>query len=199
MTDTPRLQPLPTEKWGASEVDALRGAFPDSLVDSILQTGHAPNVLGTMLHHPALSGPFNVFGNVLLQQPTIGHRNRELMLLCVAWRTGARYEWVHHALLAERYGVTDKDIDAITTGIAADSWATHERDLVAAANEMLDNYRIADDTWNRLAEHFSERQLVEIPMTVGAYTALAMAFNSWNLQVEDGVQTDSIPLPPLRS
>jgi 4-carboxymuconolactone decarboxylase len=196
MTDLPRLAPLPPEKWGDREVAALRGAFPDSLVDSIVAAGRAPNVLATMLHHPALAGPFNLFGNVLLQHPTLGHRARELMLLRVAWRTGARYEWVHHALQADRYGLTGKDIEAITTGVAADDWTSLERDLVSAANEMLDNYRIADDTWRRLAEQLDERQLVEIPMIVGTYTSLAMAFNSWNLQVEAGVDTDSIPLPP---
>jgi hypothetical protein len=61
---------------------------------------------------------------------------------------------------------------------------------------MLDSYRISDETWRRLAQHFSEEQLVEIPFVVGTYTCLAMAFNSWNLQVEENVDLQSIPLPP---
>lgn len=196
MTDGPRLRPLPPEQWDENAVDALRGAFPDSLIDQIRRTGRAPNVLATMLHHPALAGPFNVYGNVLLQRPTIGHRARELMLLRVAWRTGARYEWVHHAKLASHYGLTDSDINAIARGVIAEEWTPLERNLVTAANEMLDNYRISDDTWGQLAELLDERQLVEIPFIVGTYTCLAMAFNSWDLQVEDTVDTSGIPLPP---
>lgn len=196
MTDRPRLRPLPPEEWDENAFDALRGSFPDRLIDQIRSTGRAPNVLATMLHHPAMAGPFNVYGNVLLQQPAIGHRARELMLLRVAWRTGARYEWVHHAKLASHYGLYEEDIDAIARGLVAEGWTPLERDLVTATNEMLDSYRISDETWSRLAELLDERQLVEIPMIVGTYTCLAMAFNTWNLQVEDTVDTSDIPLPP---
>lgn len=196
MTDGHRLRPLPPEQWDETAFDALRGAFPESLINRIRETGQAPNVLATMLHHPELAGPFNAYGNILLQEPAIGHRARELMLLRVAWRTGAQYEWVHHALLAAHYGLTGADIDAIARGVDSQEWTPLERDLVAATNEMLDNYRIADKTWSRLAAQLDERQLVEIPLIVGTYTCLAMAFNSWDLQVEDDVDTSSIPLPP---
>lgn len=69
ITDGPRLRPLPPEQWDGAAFDALCGAFPDSLIDQIHRTGRAPNVLATMLHHPGLPGPFNMYGNVLLQQP----------------------------------------------------------------------------------------------------------------------------------
>ena len=72
--------------------------------------GRVPNVLATMLHHPALAASFNRFGNVLLTEPAIGHRGRELMLLRVAWRTRARYEWVHHVRLAKTYGLGAHDV-----------------------------------------------------------------------------------------
>jgi 4-carboxymuconolactone decarboxylase len=195
MTEGPRLRPLPPERWDDDAVAALRGAFPDQLIEMFRTTGPAPNVLATMLYHPALAGPFNAYGNVLLQQPTIGHRARELMLLRVAWRTKALYEWVHHVRLAPSYGVTPQDIDAITCGVDADAWTPLERDLVEATDQLLDHYRINDDTWARLAGQLDERQLVEIPFVVGTYTCLAMAFNSWGLQVESGVDTTDIPLP----
>lgn len=159
-------------------------------------SGEAPNVLATMLHHPALAGPFTAYGNVLLREPAIGHRYRELMLLRVAWRTGAVYEWVHHALLATQYGINQDDIDAFVDGAMSPAWTAIECDLVTATDEMLDSHRISDDTWTHLAEHFDEKQLVEIPLVVGTYTCLAMAFNSWNLAVESHVDTRGIPLPP---
>lgn len=195
MTGSPRLTPLPVDQWTDSAVAALRGAFPDKLVDVIVKSGRAPNVLATMVHHPQLAGAFNVYGNVLLQNPTIGHRARELMILRVAWRTGAQYEWVHHALLGPKYGVSADDIEAITRGERLDSWTSLESDLVAATDQMLDNYRIADETWQRLSEQLSEQELVEVPMVVGTYTALAMAFNSWDLQVESNVDASNIPIP----
>jgi|SRR5271166_6262697 len=192
----PRLQPLPPEHWGEDAIAALRSAFPGDVVEAFRTSDSPPNVLATMLHHPALAGPFTAYGNVLLQEPAIGHRARELLLLRVAWRTRARYEWVHHVGLASRYGIRHDDIEAIVNNVDASSWTSIERDLVAAADQLLDNYRIEDEVWARLAEYFDERQLVEIPFIVGTYTCLAMAFNSWGLQVEAAVQTAGIPLLP---
>jgi alkylhydroperoxidase family enzyme len=190
------LRPLPVGEWDADAVETLRQAFPAGVIDQMRVSGQAPNVLATMLHHPGLPGPFTIFGNVLLRKPTIGHRNRELMLLRVAWRTGAVYEWVHHVLLASQYDITKDDISALVDGTTSKTWTARERDLVVATDELLDSYRISDETWRRLAQHFTEEQLVEIPFVVGTYTCLAMAFNSWNLQIEEHVDLQSIPLLP---
>jgi alkylhydroperoxidase family enzyme len=193
----PRLPPIPPDQWDDVAVAAIREAFPANVVDAFRAKGLAPNVLATMLHHPPLAGSFNRFGNVLLTEPAIGHRERELMLLRVAWRTRACYEWVHHVRLAKRYGVDARDVAAIAKG-DAEWWSPLERDLVAATDQLLDDYRIDDDTWGRLRGQLSDAQLVELPFVVGAYTCLAMAFNSWELQVEDGVDTSSVPPLPNR-
>jgi 4-carboxymuconolactone decarboxylase len=195
LNNTPRLQPIPASQWDDDAIAAIREAFSDEAVQVFRGKGSAPNVLATMLYHPALAGSFNRFGNVLLQEPAIGHRARELMLLRVAWRTRARYEWVHHVRLAEHYCLDAADVAAIAEG-TSERWTQLERDLVSATDQLLDRYRIDDPTWARLCAHLDERQLVELPFIVGAYTCLAMAFNSWDLQVEDGVDlTDVPPLP----
>jgi 4-carboxymuconolactone decarboxylase len=194
----PRVQPIPADQWDDVAVAAIQQAFPASMVEEFRTRGPAPNVLATMLHHPALAGSFNRFGNVLLQEPAIGHRERELMLLRVAWRTQARYEWVHHVRLASHYGLDAADVEAVIKG-GSESWSPLERDLIAAADQLLDNYRIDEDTWARLSRQLDERQLVELPFIVGTYTCLAMAFNSWNLQVEDGVDTRDVPPLPNRT
>jgi len=193
----PRLPPIPADQWDDVAVAAIREAFPARAVDAFRTKGLAPNVLATMLHHPALAGSFNRFGNVLLTEPAIGHRERELMLLRVAWRTRARYEWVHHVRLAKSYGLDARDVAAIAQG-DSESWSPLERDLVAATDQLLDHYRIDDDTWGRLRGQLNDAQLVELPFIVGAYTSLAMAFNSWELQVEDGVDTSDVPPLPDR-
>jgi 4-carboxymuconolactone decarboxylase len=191
----PRIAPVPPAEWDENAVDAVASAFSAEAVRHFRQTGAAPNVLATMVRHPALAGAFNKFGNVLLREPAIGHRERELMLLRVAWRTRAQYEWVHHVRLAAHYGLDADDVQGVIDG-GSDRWSALESDLVGAADQLLDSYRIDDETWRRLTRHLDERQLVELPFIVGAYTCLAMAFNSWNLQVEDGVDASDIPRLP---
>lgn len=130
-SSSPRLPPLSPEKWGDEAIEAMREAFSDSVIETFLAKGVAPNVLATMLHHPRLAGSFNRFGNRLLQEPAVGHRARELMVLRVAWRTRASYEWVHHVRLALRYGLEPDEMIAIAEG-GSETWSPLERDLVAA-------------------------------------------------------------------
>ena len=137
----------------------------------------------TLMHHPALAGPFLAYNGVLLFTPALDPRLRELdgapgrladtrrptsgCSTC-AWRTGC--------------GVTDDEIDAIADRRRRDAtWTPLEADLLAATDELIDDYRIDDATWARLAEHLDERQLVEVVFVVGTYTCLAMAFNSFGL------------------
>ncbi|MEV0674751.1 carboxymuconolactone decarboxylase family protein [Mycobacterium sp. NPDC050441] len=191
----PRIAPVPPADWDEKAVGAVVSALSEAAVREFRKVGAAPNVLATMVHHPALAEAFNRFGSVLLREPVIGHRERELMLLRVAWRTRAQYEWVHHVRLITQYGLDADDVQGVIDGVC-DRWSPLECDLVDATDQLLDTYRIDDATWGRLARHLDERQLVELPFIVGAYTCLAMAFNSWNLQVEGGVDVSAVPPLP---
>jgi 4-carboxymuconolactone decarboxylase len=195
-----RLRPLPPEQWDDDAVAALRGAFPEGVVDRFLSSGAdtpaVPNVLATLMHHPRLAAPFFVYNGVLLWHPALELRARELVVLRVSWRTRSRYQWVHHVQFASPHGITAEDIDAITRGIHSDAWTPLEHALIQATDQLIDRYRIDDDTWARLAEELDERQLIELLFVVGTYTCLAMAFNSFGLQLEPGIDMRGMHVPP---
>jgi 4-carboxymuconolactone decarboxylase len=189
---SPRLSPIPAAEWGDDARAALAQAYSDDVAARLLSTEPGstpmPNALATLMHHPALAGPFLTYNNVLLQQPALEPRTRELVVLRVAWRTRSRYEWVQHLRLAPRVGISPEEIAAVAEGSAAGTWAPHEADLLAATDQLIDGYRVEDATWARLAEHLDERQLVELVFVVGTYTALAMAFKSFGLQLDPELQ-----------
>ncbi len=199
-SEAPRLAPVPRDEWGDDEVAAVRAGFGEGRADRVLATGpdamRVPNVVGTLLHHPGLAGPFLAFNSVLLSAPTLEPRLRELMVLRVAWRTRSTYEWLQHVRLAERFAVTPEEIEAIGHGADGGVWSPLEADLLAATDQLLDAYRIDDDTWDRLAEHLDEQQLVEVVFVVGTYTCLAMAFRSFGLQLDPDLETLAAPAPP---
>jgi 4-carboxymuconolactone decarboxylase len=198
--DTPRIPPLPTDQWGDDEVAALRSAFGDAGAARMLSEAPAgwrmPNVLATLIRHPALAGPFLTYNNVLLRTPALEPRLRELLILRVAWRTRSEYEWLQHVRLADRLGFTAAEIEALPHGANEGAWSSLEADLLAAADQLLDGYRIDDETWTRLTEHLDERQLIEVLFVVGTYSCLAMVFNGVGLALDPELDTVSAPSFP---
>lgn len=190
MTDASsvRLSPLPREQWDEDVRTALCAGVPEHVGARFLSTGpdavRPPNGITTLLHHPRLSGPWLAYNAVLLQHPALEPRHRELIILRVAWRTRAPYEWVQHVRLAARAGISSDEVEAVTRGAEADGWTPLEADLIAATDQLLDGFRIDDDTWAKLAQHLDERQLVELVFVAGTYTCLAMAFNSFGVQLD---------------
>ena len=62
MTDAaPRIAPLPVGEWGEEEIAALRGAFPDRVVDGFLSPSSdarpLPNALGDNAAPPGALRP----------------------------------------------------------------------------------------------------------------------------------------------
>jgi len=188
----PRLAPIPPDEWGEDARAALANAYSDEVAARLLSTAPGstpmPNALSTLMHHPALAGPFLAYNNVLLQTPALDPRARELIVLRVAWRTRSRYEWVQHLRLAPRVGITPEEIAAVADGDATGAWTPLEADLLTATDQLIDGYRVEDDTWARLARQLDERQLVELVFVVGTYTCLAMAFKSFGLQLDADLQ-----------
>ena len=187
MSGEARVPPLSLAEFGEAETEALRSYIGDAGVDRYLSGAPdappMPNVLGTLVRHPALATRFLPYNDVLLRKGRVDPRLRELAIMRVAWRTGSRYEWVQHVRLARGLDVTDAEIDAIADG-ATHSWSPIEADVLAATDELLAGYRVADATWARLATHLDTEQLMELVFVVGTYVCLSMAFQSLGIQLD---------------
>ncbi len=195
---SPRIEPLTAEKLDDEAQAALRVGFPraaDQFLSGAPDGPPLPTVLGLLLNHPKLAGPWFAYNNVLLFDPAIDPRQRELMILRVAWRARGDYEWLQHVRLAQQLGVTNAEIEAIAVGADARSWSPVEADLLRAVDELFDDSRIGDATWARLSDHFDTRQLMELTFVVGSYLCLAFVFNSADLPLDPGLDPGNIPVP----
>jgi alkylhydroperoxidase family enzyme len=187
---SPRLPPLPKQDWD----EEVRAALSQG--SAALLSGDWPNAVTTMLYHPRLAGGWLAYNGALLREPALGTRSRELVVLRVAWRTASAYEWRQHVKMAPRYGITPEEVEAVTRGDDGQTWTPHEADLLAATDQLLDRYCIDDPTWARLRDHLDERQLVELVFIVGTYTCLAMAFNSFQVDLDPDLEAVAAPALP---
>jgi alkylhydroperoxidase family enzyme len=179
-TSEPRLRPLGPEEWD-DEVRELLGAT------SGVGGGRVLNIFATLAHHPKLMKRWTVFGNHVLFKSTLPDRDRELLILRVAWRRGAEYEWGQHVVIARGCGIDDADIARVGEGPDAPGWTPFEATLLRAADELLDDAMLSDATWRALGEGYDSRQRLDLIFTVGQYNLVAMALNSLGVQLDDGV------------
>lgn len=172
-----RLTPLPADEWD----DEVRNAFKGMLPRDRQNPEGAGTALSTLVRHPDLTKAFLGFNVYLLFRSSLPARIREVAILRVAHRRACTYEWAHHVELAKTVGLTDDDVEAIRRGEAADEL---DRLVLNAVDELDEKSTLSDATWAALGEHLNERQRMDFVFTVGAYAMLAMAFNSFDVQLE---------------
>jgi AhpD family alkylhydroperoxidase len=168
---------LPAEQWD----DATRQALSVMLPEERRNPDAAGTLLSTLVRHPDLTKAFLRFNVHLLMRSTLPARIRELVILRVAHRTGCVYEWTHHVDIGLSAGLSEDEIAGIQRGEAADEF---DRTLLGAVDELFDKYELSDATWSALSERFDERQRMDFIFTVGCYSALAMALNTFGVEVE---------------
>lgn len=105
-------------------------------------------------------------------------RVRELAILRTGWLHGAPYLWGEHVHSARDRVLTSEEIERITCGSQAPGWSELDRAVLRAAEELHGDAMIGDETWNVLAAHLDDRQLLELPMLVGHYVLTAYVQNS---------------------
>jgi alkylhydroperoxidase family enzyme len=184
---TPRIPPLPPEEWGEDVRAGLAALRPAGATQELRRSKGGPkglNVLGTLAQHPALMQAYHTFNGHILYTNTLDARQRELLVLRVAARRGAEYEWRQHVYIARDLGFTDADIERVAEGPHADGWSPIDAAMLRAVDELVADAQIADDTWAVLAGELDRHQLMDLVFTVGAYDLLAMAFKSFGVEVD---------------
>ena len=145
-----------------------------------------PEIMRTMLRHPNLFARQADIGLQLLSQGVLSPRDRELAILRIGWLCQAPYEWGEHVLIAKKLGITSADIERITRGSDVPEWSEHERAILRATEELYENSMISDATWTTLSKRLDDRQLIELPVLVGQYQAVAYYQNSLRLRLHNG-------------
>ena len=193
-----RVEPIPPREWPPEMADALaalrppnpRHPFPPR--DPSRPKGlNAPS--GCLAHHPALATAYHHFNGHLLFASTLSPRQRELLVLRVAALRDATYEWEQHAVLAGDAGITDSEVERIRSGPEAKGWSPVDAALLSAADELVHDARIGDATWAILAGELDTQQLMDVVFTVGAYDLLAMAFATFDVELDEDLRRRAAP------
>jgi 4-carboxymuconolactone decarboxylase len=137
---------------------------------------------GVLLHSPEFADGWNSMLGAIRGASTLPADVRELVILRVASRNGAAYEWAAHEPLARQAGLGDEQIAAIRVGgagagstsasggavLSPAQWAA-----LAYADAMTLHVAVPDDLFTAVRAHFGERQVLELTVTVAAYNMVS--------------------------
>jgi len=191
----PRIPPLDKEKTRKLVKELLDKSEWDSLVQKVIEdTKEARtlisslNVWATLLRYKDLSFSFHVDFCHIMSRSSLPDRDREILILRIAWLCYAEYEWAQHVRFGKFVGLTDEEINRILEGPDAEGWDSFNSALIRSVDELYKDTFISDATWKTLIERYDTNQLMDLVFTVGQYQSLAMALNTFGVQLEEGIE-----------
>ncbi|KAL1835803.1 hypothetical protein VTJ49DRAFT_6047 [Mycothermus thermophilus] len=154
----------------------------------------------TLLHSPPVADGWNSFLGAVRTQTTLPADLREIAISRVAVVNRAWYEWMHHAPLAVKGGVTEKGMEVVKRegelrwvageevpeGLTEKQWA-----VVCYTDEMTRNVQVREETFQRLRELFGEREIVEITATIACYNCVSRFLVALDVGERNGLGPDA--------
>jgi len=179
-----RIPPLLREDWGDEQWQIL-AALAEALQD--FQGGAQEDTdytaIELLLNYPLLARAYLGYSQTLLINENISVRDRELIILRVAYLTNSEYEWAQHVRVCRYEEIPDEVIHRVKVGSQHPEWGEKEKFLLAAVDELVDSAFITEANWSGLSGYFNTEQLMGIMFTVGNYLQMAMMFNSMGAQL----------------
>ena len=180
--DKARIAPMTDEELNSDQ---------EAIMAPMLAMGRDYNIFRTMLRDEKAFQSFLVWANYVLsdRHNSLSPRDRELIILRTGFNCKAGYEWAQHVRIGEDKGLTSEEIERIKAGPEAPEWNAVDRALLHATDELTEDKFVAQSTWEALAP-LGDAQRMDLVYTVGQYTLVSMALNSFGVQLDDDLTLD---------
>jgi 4-carboxymuconolactone decarboxylase len=148
------------------------------LTDSIAKIkgargGRLINIYRLMLHSPTLANVWFDLNQAVRYGTEIDGKSRELAVIRVAILNDVEYvQRAHGPAYALKEGLTPEQVDAAANWQPSKLFTGQQRALLAYTDAMTREIAVADGVFADVRKHFTERQVVELTMLIGAYNML---------------------------
>lgn len=185
----PRIQPVELDALDDDQREALK-PFLEPGPNATRSGGRVLNIFRTLAHAPKALMRFNEWGGYILsKRNSLSERDRELAILRVGFNCKSGYEFTQHTRIGLQCGLTEAEIDAIKAGPDDPRWSVEDRAMLRATDDLTRDFFVSEASWSGLS-FLSDKQKMDLVMTVGQYTQVSMILNSFGVQVEDGWEVD---------
>lgn len=135
--------------------------------------GRLINIYRLMLHSPALANAWFDLNQAVRYGTEIDGQSRELAVIRVAILNEVEYVVrAHGPAYALKEGLTPEQVTAVANWQPSKLFSNQQRALLAYTDAMTREITVVDTVFAEIRKHFSERQVVELTMLIGAYNML---------------------------
>lgn len=135
--------------------------------------GRLINIYRLMLHSPALANAWFELNQAVRYGTEIDGQCRELAVIRVAVLNDVEYvQQAHGPAYALKEGLTREQVSAIANWQPSQLFSDAQRALLDYTDAMTRDIDVREEVFDELRKHFSERQIVELTMLIGAYNML---------------------------
>lgn len=135
--------------------------------------GRLINIYRLMLHSPMLANAWFDLNQAVRYATEIDGQCRELAVIRVAILNDVEYvQRAHGPAYALKEGLTPEQVTAIADWQSSQLFTDKQRALFGYTDSMTRDIDVPDAVFAELRKHFSERQIVELTMLIGAYNML---------------------------
>lgn len=143
------------------------------------------NLFRALAHAPQILDGFISYANTL-RGAELSPKLRELAILTVGHCTSSAYEIAHHQSHGQKAGLSAEQLGAVPAFESSPLFDEEERAVMALARESTLRVDVSEPTWRNVAAFLSERQLVELVLTVGWYNSGVRIMGALAIELEDG-------------
>lgn len=137
-----------------------------------------------LCNHQAVAELWIRFAWGMRKEATTTRALRELMILRSAQVQGATYQWRDHTVMARNAGVSPDQVEALDSWDTSDQFDEPARAALALTDEMIGG-GVSDETLERLTDHFTAGERVELIVTAGYYCMVPRVLNALRLGWDD--------------
>ena len=128
-----------------------------------------------LLHNPNIADGFNTLLGAIRTKSSLSLAAMEIAVCYVAVLNNATYEWTAHAPLALKAGVKREALEAVLKGDVKNSSVLTEEeiDVLEFTYQSTKNIEVGDELMEKLKSRYTDQQVVELTITVGAYNMVS--------------------------
>jgi 4-carboxymuconolactone decarboxylase len=143
--------------------------------------GSVRGPFAVLLNSPELASRAAHLGTYLRFESPLEPAVKEFTVLCTAGLQECNYEWSAHEPQARKAGVSEEAIKAIRER-RPEALAPEQRELFELVQEIVERHRVSAERFERAKQRFGVQGLVDVVGTVGYYSLLATALNTFEVE-----------------